>query len=113
MSALCLCYCILHVTLSVSVTSFFFFECVRVCVRVCVGGGGRLVIMTSFKCNHSCTYVLRVIILNVTEKKKKARSDTNCLSYIPSEKKNKIGISGCSRLHNIELCVWRQNIYIM
>ena len=32
--------------------------------------------MTSFNCNHSCTYVLRVIILGATEK-------------------NKTGISGC------------------
>ena len=62
--------------------------------------------MTSFNCNHSFTYVLRVITLDVTErrresagkksrKKKKARGATNCLSQIPSEKNNKTGLSGC------------------
>ena len=50
----------------------------------------------SFVCGrHSIFYVylLRLIILDVT-KREKARGDANCLSQIPSEKKNKTGISG-------------------
>ena len=51
---------------------------------------------------QSLMYVLRVIILDITERhgesaQEKARDDTNSLSEITSEKKrrNKTGITGC------------------
>ena len=61
---------------SANVTSFFF-----------------SLVWTSFNCNNYFTYVLRVIILDVTKRhgqsmREKERGDTNCLSYRPSENKN-------------------------
>ena len=83
---LCLCCCPLYITLSVSVSSFF--------LRWLWGR-----IMTSFICSNSFTYVLRIVILDVSETaREKARGNNNCLSHVPSKRKEEIksGTSGCS-----------------
>ena len=54
--------------------------------------------MTSFICNNSFTYVLRIIILDVSERaREKARGNKNGLSYVASKRKEEIksGTSGC------------------
>ena len=54
--------------------------------------------MTSFICNNSFTYVLRIIILDVTgSAREKARGNNNGLSNVPSKRKKEIksGTSGC------------------
>ena len=44
----------------------------------------------SFICNNSFMYVLRIIILDVTERvQEKARGVSNGLSYVPSKEKKK------------------------
>ena len=83
---------VLFVSSSVSVSSFFFcWMCV--CVWWWRGGGE---IMTSFICNNSFTYVLRIIILDVSETaRRKATRNNNGLSHVPSKRKEgiKSGIS--------------------
>ena len=75
-----LCCCTLYhlyVTLSVSVSSFFF-----------CWVWGR--IMMSFICNNSFTYVLRIIILDVTKRQRERRREgitTASRMYHPKEKK--------------------------
>ena len=49
--------------------------------------------MTSFNCNHSFTYVLRVSILDVTKRREAISADS--ADTIRKETKNKPGISGC------------------
>ena len=54
--------------------------------------------MTSFICNNSFTYVLRIIILDVSETaREKTRDNNNGLSHVPSKRKEEIksGTSGC------------------
>ena len=47
--------------------------------------------MTLFICNNSFTYVLRIIILDVSERaREKARGNNNDLSHVPSKRKEKM-----------------------
>ena len=55
--------------------------------------------MTSFICNDSFTYDLRIIILDVPERaREKAIGNNNGLSHVPSKRTEEIksGTSGCS-----------------
>ena len=82
---LCLCCCTPHVTLSISVSRFLFCWVWRR-------------IMMSFICNNSFTYVLRIIILEVSKTvQEKARGNNNGLSHVPSNRKEEIksGTFGC------------------
>ena len=52
----------------------------------------------SFICNNSFTYVLRIIILDVSETaREKARRNNNDLSHVPAKRKEEIksGTAGC------------------
>ena len=54
--------------------------------------------MTSFICNNSFTYVLRIIILDVTARaREKARGNNNGLSHVRSKRKEELK-SGSSQV---------------
>ena len=72
-----------------------------------VGCVGR--IMTSFICNNSFTYVLRIIILDVTERaRERARGNNKGLSYHQKKRRNKIG-----NLWLWLVCCWPGLYYIL
>ena len=73
---LCLCCCTLYVTLSVSVSSFFF-----------CWVWGR--IMTSFIYNNSFAYVLRIIILDVSETAREQGEGITTASRMHHQKKRR------------------------
>ena len=60
--------------------------------------------MTSFLCDDSFTYVLRIIILDVSETaREKARRNNNDLSHVPSDRQQEIK-SGTSDCHWLVCC---------